>query len=199
LTTAHENLLSPIILFFILGFFAGRVKSDLVIPEVISKGLSLYLMISIGFRGGVELSHSGVSGVILGALVLAVCISFLLPAVGYFLLRKTTSLDVPNAAAISAHYGSVSVATFAAATVFLKSKNIFFEPYIIAMMALMETPAVVSGLLLARKKKEGQGGFSNWFSRDGTPTRARGVFFGLEADKPGRRERTRCPRVPTRA
>ena len=164
---AYDNLLSPMVLFFALGFLAGRLQSDLKIPEGISKGLALYLMLAIGFRGGVELSHNSISGIMLMSLISAILISLIIPAIGYFLLRKTTSLDIPNAAAISAHYGSVSVVTFAAATAFLKGQGVSFEPYIIALMALMETPAIVSGLLLARRREKSlQKGGSHLFSRE---------------------------------
>jgi len=154
LAGSYNNLVSPMVLFFVLGFLAGRLKSDLTIPEGISKGLALYLMLSIGFRGGVELSHNGINATMMMALGSGILISFCIPILGYFLLRKTTSLDIHNAAAISAHYGSVSVVTFAAAIAFLKSESITFEPYIVAMMALMETPAIVSGLLLARRREK---------------------------------------------
>ncbi len=164
---AQDSILSPIVLFFLLGLLAGRLKSDLTIPEGISRGLALYLMLSIGFRGGVELSHNGINALILLSLVSAVLISFILPCIAYFLLRKTTSLGISDSAAISAHYGSVSVATFAAATAFLIGKGVSFEPYLIAMMALMETPAIISGLLLARKDtSKNSGRPTKLFSRD---------------------------------
>ncbi len=167
LAGAYDNLLSPMVLFFVLGFLAGRLKSDLTVPEGISKGLALYLMLAIGFRGGVELSHNSINATMMMALGSGILISFFLPIVGYFLLRKSTALDIPNAAAISAHYGSVSVVTFAAATAFLKSENLMFEPYIVAMMALMETPAIVSGLLLARRREKNlQQPSGNLFSRE---------------------------------
>lgn len=155
LQIALGNLLSPIVLFFALGVAAGYVKSDLAFPEAISKGLSLYLMLAIGFKGGVELALSGVSVTVAIALVLAVVLSFAVPFVAYAILRATTRLDTPNAAAIAAHYGSVSVVTFVAATSFLGNRNIPYEGYVIAMLALMETPAIISGLLLARRRADG--------------------------------------------
>lgn len=146
------NLLSPMILFFALGLLAGIVKSDLAIPEPISKALSLYLMLAIGFKGGVEIVHSGgMSVAIVLALAVAVALSFLIPVLAYALLRLTTRLDGTNAAAVSAHYGSVSVVTFVAATAFLGHIGVPFEGYVVAMLALMETPAIISGLLLARR------------------------------------------------
>lgn len=151
LQLAIGNLVSPMVLFFALGVAAGRLKSDLTVPEAISKGLSLYLMLAIGFKGGVELATNGVSGTVAVALVLALVLSFGLPVIAYALLRALTRLDIPNAAAIAAHYGSVSVVTFVAATGFLGNRAIPYEGYLVAMLALMETPAIVTGLLLARR------------------------------------------------
>lgn len=151
LQLAAGNLLSPMVLFFALGVAAGWSKSDLALPEAISKGLSLYLMLAIGFKGGAELAANGVSGPIALALVLAIALSFSIPVIAYGLLRTLARLDVTNAAAISAHYGSVSVVTFVAATGFLGYRGISFEGYVVAMMALMETPAIITGLLLARR------------------------------------------------
>lgn len=151
LQLAIGNLLSPMVLFFALGIAAGSLKSDLAIPEAISKGLSLYLMLAIGFKGGVELASNGVAGTVTMALALALVLSFGLPVIAFSLLRATTRLDIPNAAAIAAHYGSVSIVTFVAATGFLGYRAIPYEGYVVAMLALMETPAIVTGLLLARR------------------------------------------------
>ena len=150
---AIGNLLSPMVLFFGLGVAAGWLKSDLAIPEPISKGLSLYLMLAIGFKGGVELATNGVAGTVAVAMALALVLSFSLPVLAYALLRAATRLDIPNAAAVAAHYGSVSIVTFVAATGFLGYRAIPYEGYVVAMLALMETPAIVTGLLLARRAK----------------------------------------------
>ena len=148
---AIGNLVSPMVLFFALGVTAGCLKSDLTVPEAISKGLSLYLMLAIGFKGGVELATNGVTGTVMVALLVALVLSFGLPVIAYALLRAATRLDIPNAAAISAHYGSVSIVTFVAATGFLGYRGIPYEGYVVAMLALMETPAIVTGLLLAHR------------------------------------------------
>jgi hypothetical protein len=148
---ALGNLLSPMVLFFALGVAAGWLKSDLVIPEPISKALALYLMLAIGFKGGAELAAGGVGGTVAVALVLALLLSFGLPLIAFALLRAATRLDIPNCAAIAAHYGSVSVVTFVAATGFLEFRVIAYEGYVVAMLALMETPAIITGLLLARR------------------------------------------------
>lgn len=165
---AASNLLSPMVLFFALGVTAGWLKSDLALPEAISKGMSLYLMLAIGFKGGAELAASGLSGTIAVAMILAIALSFSLPVIAYGLLRAMGRLDVTNAAAIAAHYGSVSVVTFVAATGFLGNRGIPFEGYVVAMMALMETPAIVTGLLLARRasSSDSAGPRAPLFSKD---------------------------------
>lgn len=148
---AIGNLLSPMVLFFVLGIAASWLKSDLAIPEPISKGLSLYLMLAIGFKGGTELASSGLTDAAALALILALVLSLGLPLLAYSLLRATTPLDIPNAAAIAAHYGSVSVVTFLAAVSFLGFRAVPYEGHVVAMLALMETPAIIAGLLLARR------------------------------------------------
>jgi len=150
-----ENLLSPIILFFFLGILAGALKSCLSIPEALSKSISLYLMMAIGFRGGAELSHSGLYGVIGWACLGGVVLSAALPVIGYALLRFTTRLDSTNAAAVAAHYGSVSVVTFAAAIAALHDSGQAFEPFVLVLLPVMEGPAILTGLVLARRAKRG--------------------------------------------
>jgi hypothetical protein len=149
--TALGTLMSPMVLFFVLGLVAATLRSDLAIPESIGKGLSLYLMLAIGFRGGVELEHSHFGGSILWACLAAVLLSLALPVLGYVLLRSVTKLDPTNAAAVAAHYGSVSVVTFAAAMTLLEQRGIPFEAYVVALLALMEAPAIISGLFLSKK------------------------------------------------
>ncbi|WP_142849807.1 sodium-dependent bicarbonate transport family permease [Telmatospirillum sp. J64-1] len=158
ISVAMGNLLTPMVLFFALGFIAAQLRSDLEIPEAISKGLAIYLMASIGFQGGVKLSHAGFGLNVALSLLAAVALSFLLPFLAYFLLRATTLMKRETAAAVAAHYGSISVVTFVTATEFLNSQGIPFEGHLVAMMALMETPAIVSGLLLARRGASKDGG-----------------------------------------
>lgn len=151
MSTAAQNLLSPFTLFFLLGILAGVLKSSLTIPETVSKSIALYLIMAIGYRGGAELSHNGFDGSIIAACLAAVALSFTLPLVAYALLRWTTRLDSVNAAAVSAHYGSVSAVTFATAIAVLNHQGERFEPYILALMAVMEAPAILTGLVLARR------------------------------------------------
>lgn len=147
--TIMTTFLSPIILFFFVGIFAMLVKSDLEIPPQLSKGLSLYLMIAIGFKGGASFAGMALNWTLVGSLLSAVVISFTLPFIAYFLLKKINGVNPVDSAAIAAHYGSVSAVTFATAMTMLTDANIFFEPYVVALMALMEAPAIVSGLFLA--------------------------------------------------
>ncbi len=147
-----SNLISPPILFFIMGIIAGFIKSDLNIPTSISRYLSIYLMMSIGFKGGVVIANEPYfSFSIFSLLVVGVLASFTMPFVGYYLLCKTTRLDKVTAAAISAHYGSISLVTFVTATTFLKKVSIEFDGYIVAVLALMEAPAILSGLYIAHR------------------------------------------------
>jgi hypothetical protein len=148
---AAANFMSPMVLFFALGVAAGCAQSDLTIPEPISKALSLYLMLAIGFKGGVALAESGINSMVIIALIMAIGLSLLLPVIAFSLLRAVTSLDTKNAAAIAAHYGSVSIVTFVAATSFLEYRQISYEGFLVAMLAVMETPAIIVGLLLARR------------------------------------------------
>jgi uncharacterized protein len=150
MSLSADNLMSPMVLFFLLGLAAGLMRSDLAIPESISKFLALYLVLAIGFKGGVALAAAPGGAALIVPLLVAAALSAALPVVGYGLLRLSTGLDVPNAAAVAAHYGSVSVVTFVAATVFLGHRGESFEPHLFVMLAVMEAPAVIVGILLAR-------------------------------------------------
>ncbi|MEM7676644.1 MAG: sodium-dependent bicarbonate transport family permease, partial [Myxococcota bacterium] len=148
-TTALENLLSPLILFFGLGFVASLLKSDLSVPESMAKGIAIYLMFAIGMKGGAEVAHSGGNAGLFGAMLSGVGLGLVLPVIAFGILRAITRLDRKDAAAIAAHYGSISVVTFVAATEYLTTNSIPFAGYMVAVVALMESPAIVSGLLLA--------------------------------------------------
>jgi hypothetical protein len=143
-----SNLLNPPVLFFFLGALACLVGSDLEIPQPLPKFFALYLLLSIGFKGGVELSKSGFNAHVGWTLGAAMGMAILVPAVTFFVLRM--KMDVFNAAAIAATYGSISAVTFIAATSFLSLLNLKFSGHMIAAMALMESPAVVVGIMLAR-------------------------------------------------
>jgi len=146
-----ETLLSPVILFFILGALAAALRSDLAIPEAVAKGISLYLMAAIGLKGGVEVSQSGFTPDMALAALAGLVLSFLIPLPLFLALKRIGRLDTVNAAAVAAHYGSVSVVTFVAGSQVLGSGGMPPAGYMVAVLALMETPAIIVGLMLARR------------------------------------------------
>lgn len=143
------NFLSPPILFFFLGGLTVLVRSDLEIPPSTARFLSLYLLFSIGFRGGAELRHTGLGGEALDALGAAILLAVVQPVVAFFLLRKR--LGTANAAALAAVYGSVSAVTFITASAYLQQRAVPYGGYMVAAMALMESPAIIIGVFLARR------------------------------------------------
>lgn len=151
LALAVQNLTSPMVLFFCLGLAAAFVRSDLVIPEAVAKTLAIYLMMAIGFKGGVEVSKTGLGGQIIALIGTGALLAAVLPAVGYGLLRATSRLSVANAAAVAAHYGSISVVTFVAASQMLEAALLDFDGALIAVAAVMEMPAIVVALIIARR------------------------------------------------
>jgi len=142
-----RNLMDPAILFFFFGILAASVKSNLEIPPAIAKFLSLYLLVAIGFKGGVALSASGFTATALIAIGAALIMAFLVPIYTFLLLRKRTSAF--NAAAIAATYGSVSAVTFIAAQEYLTKNGIDFGGYMTVAMVFMESPAIIMAVLLA--------------------------------------------------
>jgi len=156
-----QNLLSPPVLFFALGVISVLVRSDLEIPAPLPKLFSLYLLLAIGFRGGVELEHSGLGYQVLTTVLAAMLMSVLVPLYSFVVLRQR--LDVFNAAAIAATYGSISAVTFITAESFLDVTSIPHDGFMVAALALMESPAIIVGLLLvklagAQRRPEAQGG-----------------------------------------
>ncbi len=149
---ALDALLQPVVLFFLLGAGAAFARSDLAIPEAVAKGISLYLMMSIGLRGGGEVAETGLTHDMLLAGGAGLMLSFLLPLPAFWLLRTAGKLDRTNAAAVAAHYGSVSVVTFATGSELLRQAGMAPAGYMVGVLALMETPAIITGLLLARAK-----------------------------------------------
>lgn len=146
-----QALAAPGTLFFILGAIAGFARSDLSVPEQVSRGLALYLMLCIGFKGGVEARLHGADPVMLSAGVAGLLLSFVTPFLVFGLLERLGRIDRATSAATAAAYGSVSVVTFAAASEFLKSVGLAPAGYMAAVLAVMETPAILAGLLLARR------------------------------------------------
>ncbi|SNS62692.1 hypothetical protein SAMN06295967_11460 [Belliella buryatensis] len=143
-----DNLTNPALLFFILGIIAVRLKSDLEIPPNSSKFISLYLLFSIGFKGGQELAHSEFEFTIIWAVLFGIFIASAIPLYTFFIIRK--KVGVENAGAIAAAYGSVSAVTFVTAVTFLEIQEVAFSGYMVAIMALMEAPAIIIGMLLIK-------------------------------------------------
>lgn len=141
-----ENLTNPALLFFVLGIIAVYLKSDLEIPPNSSKFISLYLLFSIGFKGGQELSHETIGAEILLSMVFGIAIAMLIPLYTFFILKRR--LSVYDAGAIAAAYGSVSAVTFVTAVSYLESQQLNLHGHMVAIMALMESPAIIIGLLL---------------------------------------------------
>lgn len=149
------NILNPPVLFFFLGMLAVFLKSDLEIPAPLPKLFSLYLLLAIGFKGGYELSESGINLQITITLIAAIFMASAIPVYTFFILK--TKLDNYNAAAIAATYGSISAVTFITASSFLEKLNIPYGGHMVAALALMESPAIIVGLILVRvfaQKKE---------------------------------------------
>ncbi|MCU0570982.1 MAG: sodium-dependent bicarbonate transport family permease [Oculatellaceae cyanobacterium Prado106] len=151
-----SNLLNPPVLFFFLGMLAVFVKSDLEIPPPIPKLFSLYLLLAIGFKGGVELANSGITQPVILTILAAIGMSLLVPIYTFFILR--TRLDAYNSAAIAATYGSISAVTFITASSFLNALEIPYDGYMVAALALMESPAIIIGLILVKLFARGMEG-----------------------------------------
>ncbi|NJM73463.1 MAG: sodium-dependent bicarbonate transport family permease [Scytonema sp. RU_4_4] len=141
-----SNILNPPVLFFFLGMTAVFVKSDLEIPAPVPKLLSLYLLFAIGFKGGVELIKSGITQEVVLTLFAAMLMACFVPIYTFFILKL--KLDTYDAAAIAATYGSISAVTFITASAFLSELGIAFDGYMVAALALMESPAIIVGLIL---------------------------------------------------
>jgi uncharacterized protein len=149
LELAAANLLSPPVLFFALGLFAAVVRSDLAMPDAAAKLLSLYLLLAIGFKGGVAASSAGLSTDLIAAICVGFVLSAAMPAIIFPVFTKIAGLDVRNAAATAAHYGSISIVTFVAASDFAGRAGIDYSGHMIAVAVVMESPAILTALLIA--------------------------------------------------
>ncbi|MBU7586891.1 MAG: sodium-dependent bicarbonate transport family permease [Nostoc sp. TH1S01] len=143
-----SNILNPPVLFFFLGMLAIFLKTDLEIPQPLPKLFSLYLLLAIGFKGGYEITESGINAEIALTLLSAILMASAVPVYSFFILK--VKLDAYNAAAIAATYGSISAVTFITAQSFLKILNISSGGHMVAALALMESPAIIVGILLVR-------------------------------------------------
>ena len=155
-----SNLLVPAVLFFALGFLARVIRSDLRFPPDLAKLLSIYLLVAIGIHGGMELARADLVTA-LNAVFWAIALGISLPLLGYAVLVASRKVDALNAAAIAAHYGSVSAGTFLTAIAYLRSAGVEYESYPVIMLAVMESPAIIAGLLLASRARQRVGGDNN--------------------------------------
>ncbi|MGB3625524.1 MAG: sodium-dependent bicarbonate transport family permease [Henriciella sp.] len=146
--TALATLLSPVVLFFCLGLVAALLRSPMTIPEAFAKGLAIYLMRAIGLKGGVAMASSPPTVEMFAVFAIAIILSFLLPAIAFLFLRMTSRVSRTDAAATAAHYGSISIVTFVAATQLLSSSGVESSGYMVAVAAVMEAPAIITALLL---------------------------------------------------
>ena len=167
LSLAGQNLLSPIILSFVLGLFAALARSDLNIPEAVAKGMSIYLLFAIGFKGGASVASYGFDARLGFTLLAGVILSALLPIIAFGLLKVMTGMSRLDAAAVAAHYGSISIVTFVAATSVLEGRGISSEGYMVAVAAAMEAPAILSALwLISRGGGDGSKGMDSALMRE---------------------------------
>ena len=155
-----DTLTSPIILFFVLGMLAGFARSDLAIPEPFAKAMAIYLMAAIGLKGGVSIAANGLSRDLLMAGAAGIALSFIIPFPVSALLRTIGGLNRITAAATAAHYGSVSLVTYITAAEMLEEAGMPAAAFMAAVLAMMETPAIISGIMLAHRPAAG--GRSMW-------------------------------------
>ncbi|MGP6088486.1 sodium-dependent bicarbonate transport family permease [Antarctobacter jejuensis] len=148
LDLAAANLLSPIVLSFVLGLFAALARSDLSVPEAVAKGISIYLLFAIGFKGGAGVAAHGFEARLAATIIAGVLLSFALPVLAFGLLRTLSGMSRTDAAAVAGHYGSISIVTFVAGTTLLANAGLTAEGYMVAVAAAMEAPAILSALWL---------------------------------------------------
>ncbi|TVR15104.1 MAG: sodium-dependent bicarbonate transport family permease [Planctomycetota bacterium] len=190
LETLLANLLSPPLLCFALGFVAYLLRSDLRLPDALTQTLSLYLLLAIGFKGGVAITAD--SSGFFSVLAVTLLLGFSIPLWVFFIGRKIGSLKTPEAASLGAHYGSTSAVTFLACLAFLDRNDIAYEGYMTAILAIMEIPALMVGILLVainqreRLNREGfLGAIHHVLTGKSIVLLMGGMAIGLVADSEG--------------
>jgi hypothetical protein len=183
------SLTSPMVLAFLLGIAATLLKSDLKFPEGMYMGLTIYLLFAIGVKGGVKLSSTALVDFYKPGLA-AIAMCCIIPVVAYFILTRLGRFDALNAAAIAAHFGSVSAVTFSEGSAFLDLMKIEYEGYMPAMLAIMEIPAIIIALFIARKNMTNTDSsmgkvFHELFTNKGTMLLLGGILIGLISGKKG--------------
>jgi hypothetical protein len=155
LETAAANLLSAPVLAFVLGLMAVAVRSDLRLPEALSKSISIYLLLAIGVKGGVAL-RSATLAEVAGPVALAFGLGLAIPLLAYIALRSMSRLGALDRGSVAAHYGSTSLVTFTAALVFLQTSGIDYPGYGATLLTVLEIPGIVIGILLASRASAGR-------------------------------------------
>lgn len=186
------SLSSPMVLAFFLGIVATLLRSDLKIPDQLQAALTVYLLFAIGLKGGAKLDGVGLADFArpLGV-ALALCVA--IPVWSYVILRRLGRLGTADAAALAAHYGSVSVVTFGASLIFLEARQVAYEPFLPALLAVMEIPAIVVALYLAGRAKAaatpgspaGEGVLRELLTGKGIILLLGGMVIGLLSGKQG--------------
>ena len=146
----QASLVTPVVLTFILGVVAALLKSDLKLPDQIYQGLTLYLLLAIGLKGGAQISGFSLNEMIV-PIIAGLILSALISGWSYLILRKGVKLNVMNSAAICAHYGSVSALTFITGQTFLEHKEIPYEGFMTGLLSLMEIPGILVAIYLYRR------------------------------------------------
>jgi len=149
--------MDPVIWFFLLGVLAGFMRSDLRMPKAVYELLSMILLLTIGLKGGVELAQQPVGGLVLQVLAVA-SIGIVLPLVVFSIIRALSSVARADAASLAAHYGSVSVATYAVGVSFLATREVPVDAQLPLFLVILEVPAIMIGIVLAK----GAAARSNW-------------------------------------
>ncbi len=189
LASLLTNLQTPMFLAFFLGIFATIIKSDLKFPDGMYTGLTIYLLLAIGLKGGVKLSSTSIEEFYRPATAaLYLCIS--IPIIAFFLLTKLGKFNATNAAALAAHYGSVSAVTFSEALAFMDAQQIAYEGFMPSMLAIMEVPAIIIALYMVKSKAEGESGsmkkvMHELFAGKGTVLLIGGLVIGMISGKKG--------------
>jgi uncharacterized protein len=179
------HMLDVVVLFFLLGLLARLVKSDLALPGALYETLSIYLLLAIGLKGGIELSKQSVQTV-LPQVLWCIAMGLTIPCLLYPVLRRVVKLNGFDAASVAAHYGSVSVVTFAVASAYLVQRQIAFEAHAALWVALLEAPGIVAGIALARwsakNHTESNATLQSSASRASVPPTAYGQWATLAHD-----------------
>ncbi|MBW3551267.1 MAG: sodium-dependent bicarbonate transport family permease [Proteobacteria bacterium] len=142
-------MLDPVLLFFLFGLLAGLLRSELRLPAAVYELVSMLLLLAIGLKGGIELARQPFGELALQALAV-IAMGSLLPLLAFPVLRFAGRLPRADAASIAAHYGSVSVATYAVAVAYFANRGVDFEAHMPFLLAVLEIPAILVGILLAR-------------------------------------------------